>query len=337
MASVTGLQLVNRVLAFRRKAAVSAYAATNPEHFVILNALNMAKENILGTRRWEFDLRHDGQLVTKASTLSRSIASTITTTAGSAIASIELPTLTAADEIAGDWVARIVPTENSDYSETAFRVLRGAFVTTTATVTLPVNVPVSIAAGEADVFWCEYLLPDTVQEVVRASYEQTGLSLEQLDPTVEFDELIPSPRREKGEPRVLSIGGFDIGTYDSSGSAPAPKLRAIVWPVPDDEYVITYSYYRRHPDLENGDSTLDGIPPSIVNDIVTEAIAMTKMAIDGDYAAAHFSDMAQSQAAAKHSAYSGSSGRRHTIRSWDSGRTSNLFAGEGFPGRLIGQ
>jgi hypothetical protein len=58
------------------------------------------------------------------------------------------------------------------------------------------------------------------------------------------------------------------------------------------------------------------------------------MALDGDYAAAHFSDMAQSGATMKHMAYSGSSARRHTVNSWDTGRGNGRK--EGFPGKVIG-
>ena len=119
----------------------------------------------------------------------------------------------------------------------------------------------------------------------------------------------------------MAVGGFDISTYTTAGTVPAPRLRAVVWPVPDDEYVLTYSYYYAHPEFTDGDSTLVGVPANLVNDIVWEALSIMKMAWDGDYTAAHFSDMAQAQASAKHVAYGGSKSRRHTVRSWDSGRS----------------
>lgn len=335
MASITGLELINRVLLYRRQPLIAVYSATDPEHVVTLNAINMAKEDILGTRRWEFDLRHDGQLITKATASSRLLSPTMDLSSGLTTADLTIPTTTAQDELVGDFVARIVPTGDSDFGDTAFRVSSAAGAGDTATAVLPFVSPKAFVATAADLVYAEYLLPDTVREVVRASFDQNELSLEQLDPTVEFDECIPSPHLESGRPRVFSVGGFDTSTYITGGTVPDPRLRAIVWPVPDDEYVLSYSYYYNRADLTSGTSTWTGIPPSVVNDIVWQAVSITKMALDGDYAASHFSDMAQQGASAKYAAYSGSSARRHTVKSWDTGR-GTFGTREGFPGRLIG-
>jgi hypothetical protein len=294
----------------------------------------MAKEDILSPRRYEFDLRHDGQLITKATLSSRGGAPTFTATAGATTATISTPTYVAADETIGNFVLRVIPTGDSDYSDTAFRAISSLAIGSNATVNLPFAMPKTFSAVACDLVYSEYLLPDTVREVVRASYEQEELSLEQLDPTVRFDEMYPTYNYDTGEPRVFSVGGFDTQTYSTLSSAD-PKLRAIVWPVPDNEYVLTYSYYYRHPDFEDGDSELVGVPPEVVNDIVFHAAGIMSMAWDGNFSAAHFTDMAQSMATAKHATYSGSSSRRHTIRSWDSGR-SLLANREGFPGKLIG-
>lgn len=332
MATITGLELINRVLLYRRQPTIAAYSATDPEHVVTLNALNMAKEDILGTRRWEFDLRHDGQLMTKATASSRSLSPTFTGSADATTASLSIPTTTADDEVVGEWVLRIVPTGDTDYGDTAFRATYGVGSGDTATVGLSFPLPKAFSATACDLVYAEYLLPDTVREVVRASFDQNELSLEQLDPTVEFDECIPSPHLESGRPRIFNVGGYDRETY-TSGAPTVPKLRAIIWPVPDDEYLLSYSYYYAHADLTGGTSTWDGIPSAVMNDIIWQAVSLTKMALDGDYAAAHFSDMAQNGATAKHMAYSGSSARRHTVKSWDTGRIGRQ---EGFPGKVIG-
>lgn len=329
---------------FRRQPEVPSFSAIDPEHVVTLNALNMAKEDILGTRRWEFDLRHDGQLITKATTSSQSIAFSLSGTTGSAQATLynsdantaydTTPELIA--QLAGNWVLRVIPTGDADYSNTAMRANSCTAVSAgLAYINLPFSLPKDLYLVDCDVIYSEYLLPDTVREVVRASIEQTPLSLEQIDPTVRFDELFPASASEQGAPRSFNVGGFDIGTYDSTGSVPDPKLRAIVWPVPDDEYIISYSYYYKHADLTTGTDTWDGIPSDIINDIVWQATSIVKMAIDGDYAASHFADMAQAQASTKHMAYGGSSARRHVVGSWDTGGSFGASP-EGFPGKLIG-
>ena len=240
---------------------------------------------------------------------------------------------TGSDETVGAFVLRIIPTGDTDYSDSSFRVISAAPSFATASVNLPFAMPKAFSAVTCDLVYSEYLLPDTVREVVRANHEQEELSLDQIDPTVRFDELYPSYSYEKGLPRSFSVGGFDTETYDVAVSKD-PKLRAIVWPIPDDEYVISYSYYRRHPELETGTDELVGVPSDVVNDIVFQATSVMSMAWDANFEAAHFSDMAQQSASVKHKLYSGSSARRHTVGSWDSGLSG--MGTEGFPGRLIG-
>lgn len=323
---------------FRRQPEVPSYSSLDPEHVVTLNALNMAKEDILGTRRWEFDLRHDGQLITKPTASSQSIVPTLSYVAAAPNQATITDTLSGEDisnRYMDDTIVRIVPIGDANYAETAFRVTSYHPVNTTiALMNMPVTVQGDVT-GDCDLIYAEYLLPDTVREVVRASFDQSEISLEQLDPTVQFDECIPSPHLESGQPRVLSVGGFDRATYEYTETTPDPKLRAIIWPIPDAEYLISYSYYYKHADLTAGTDTWDGIPSDIINDIVWQATSIVKMAIDGDYAASHFADMAQAQASTKHMAYGGSSARRHVVRSWDTG---NAFGAsrEGFPGKLIG-
>lgn len=335
MSTITALQLMNRVMTLRHQPEAASYQSTNPEHVVTLNALNIAKEEILGSRKWEFDLRHDGQLITKASSLSREVASTMTTTAGSASATLDLDSLTASDELIGDWVARAIPTGSTDYTGTSFRVVNALASGATASVNFPFAVPVTLSAVECDVIWAEYILPDTVREVVRASYEEIPLSLTQASATASFDELVPAIGWQKGSPRYFSVGGYDLSTYDSSGTAPVPKQRAVVWPVPDDEYIVTYSYYYVHPDFEDGDSTLDGVPSTNVNDIVLLATSLVGMAWDNNWAMSHFADMANGQSTIKYMSSGGNRSQRYNMRSWDSSpRADDRVVG--FPNRLLG-
>ena len=335
MARVTALQLINRVLLYRRQAEISAFQSTNPEHVATLNALNMAKEDILAPRRYEFDLRHDGQLATKASLSSGSLSPTLVMATGSTSGVLTFPVSTLAqDYVAGNYVARLIPTGDADYSDTAFRVTSSLPSFNVTTLNFPFASPKPFASTVCDIVYSEYLLPDTVREVVRATYEQDELTLQQIDATARFDELFPSYTYDTGSPRSFNVGGFDTETHFST-TDPDPKLRAIIWPIPDDEYIISYSYYYRHPDFTDGDSELVGVPPEVVNDIVFQATAIMGMAWDNNFSAAHFSDMAQQGATVKGNLYSGSSSRRHTIRSWGDGHDFNASR-EGFPGKLIG-
>lgn len=326
---------MNRVLLYRRQPEVSAFDSSQPEMAATLNALNMAKEDILAPRRYEFDLRHDGQLATKASLSSRSIVPTLVMATDSTSGTLTFsPGYTAGPDVRGQYVARLVPIGDEDYSDTGFRIVSALPAFNVATVNFPFASPKPFVSTTCDIVYSEYLLPDTVREVVRASHEQEELSLTQLDATARFDELFPSYTYETGAPRSFNVGGFDTPSRFTTETVD-PKLRAIVWPVPDDEYVITYSYYYRHPDFTDGDSELVGVPPEVVNDIVFQATAIMAMAWDNNFSAAHFSDMAQSGATAKSNLYSGSSSRRHTVRSWGDGDYFDASR-EGFPGKLIG-
>lgn len=330
MASVTALELINRVMLLRRHPTISSYVSSNPEHQVVLNALNMAKDDILGTRDWDFDLRHDGQLATKAV---KDV--TMFVTAGLNFATIS--GTNGNTDLYGDYVVRVIPTGSAGLSNTAFRINYASnptFGFVIMAVASPETVPVSTAAK---LVYSEYILPDNVRSVVRASRQQNELGMELLDPSVGFDEWVPNAFVDPGEPRVMAVGGRDVRTYNGTASPlnDEPGLRAIVWPPPDDEYVINYSYYVQHPELEDGDSVLEGIPESVTNQIVNVALSIVKMAWDGDYAASHFMDLGQANASVLHRNNAGSKGRRHTVRSWDSG-SARVSIPLGFPGKVIG-
>ena len=335
MARITALELINRVMLLRRQPVISAYESTNPEHVATLNVLNMAKEDLLSTRRPEFDLRHDGQIVTRPTheSLEPTVTATFTATATDTSGIVVLTGYTANVQLTGDSVVRLVPTGDTDYSATAFRISTYFPSFTQATLNFPFAMPKAFVGVECDLIYAEYLLPDTVREVVRASYEQEPLSLNQIDATARFDEIYPSYTYETGEPRSFNVGGFDTATHLTTED-PDPKLRAIIWPIPDDEYVLTYSYYYRHPDFTDGDSELIGVPPEFVNDIVKEAYATMTAAWDGNMDGLYFSDMAQRASSVKSNIYSGSSARRHTIHSWGEGEV--VGNQEGFPGKMLG-
>lgn len=330
MASVTGLQLINRVMLLRRHPTISSFVSSNPEHQVVLNALNMAKDDILGTRDWDFDLRHDGQLATRAIkdvTFFCSAGSSFATVSGS----------NGGTDLFGNYVVRVLPTGNTEYANTAFR-MNYISNPTLGFVVLAVAAPTTFAVSTAaKLVYSEYILPDNVRSVARVSYQEEELNLDLIDPHVGFDEWVPNGHVDSGEPRVMAIGGRDVRTYDATATTPndEPGLRAIIWPPPDDEYVLNYSYYINHADLVDGDSVLEGVSESVLNQIVNVALGIVKMAWDGDYAASHFMDLGQSNASVLHRINTGSKDRRHSVRSWDSG-SARVAIELGFPGKEIG-
>ena len=333
MANVTALQLVNRCRLLRRQPPVTSIATD--EDTVTLNVINMAIENILGTRRWPFDLRHDGQLTTVAPF---SITDAVVSTAGSTAAALVNTAVGIGNtNFAGDNVARVLVTGDTEYPNTPFRIdshTNASGTNTSVNIVLGTTAPKSFNAT-GKLIYSEYVLPDTVRSVVRASYQEEEMQLEQVSPVTRFDEWIPNSGVDDGPPEVLAVGGYDIPTH-VTGTATDPGLRAIIWPVPDDEYVINYSYYYRHPELTDATSTLSGVPPEVVSDVVEEATSLMGMAWDSDYAMSHFSDRAQAQSSAKHRAMSAGNPRRHTVNGWSSSKGTRTLFELGFPGKVIG-
>lgn len=339
MASVTALQLVNRVMLNRRQPEITTISSTAPEHAVTLNAINAAKNDILESRDWEFNLRRS-QIVLRARIAgtivsSGSDASVLLFTQSGAVTALE-------SDWINDYVCRLVAESSTDYSNTATRV------DSIRTPVIPQNVVVDAPYTAAEVepaiggtgymIRGEYMLPDTVRAVVRASYQERNLSLTQADPWSQYEELFPRPHWEYGPPETIAVGGYDIPTYDNGSGGetpPEPKLRMAVYPVPDDDYIVDYSYIYRHPELTADADVLEGVPESVVGQIVWRATGIVAMAWDQNFAAAHFTDMADQRSAALYEAQRGSDSRRHTINSW-AGRDGTLRVVRGFPNQEIG-
>lgn len=264
--SVTLLQLVNRTRRKRRMGDTTALSAA--DDMAAVDAVNQAIDLVLNTREWQFDLRHS-QIVTKA----RIPSVSVTTTAGSPNVSISVSGLDSTD-INGDFVLRVRPAGVTGYGDTALRGLTTSPVLSSqAVVSTPVALGATGSTTSGEMFYAEYFLADTVKSVHRVRYQENTIALDQLDPQIEFDEIYPRPHVEYGEPRVASVGGFDYSTYLASESQPAPRLRMIVWPIPDDEYVLDYQYTYRHPELSATTDTLVGVPPEVVDMIVEFATA----------------------------------------------------------------
>lgn len=328
--SYTALQLVNRVRRLRRLDDVASIAKT--EDLAALDAINTAIEEVLSSERWEFDLRRTQMtLRPKLGDL------TVSTNAGNANILIVSRTdgLVDADTF-GDYVVRILPSGSSDYANTSFRTLssNAIIVGTVATFTCSAEIEETLVDVAGSCLYSEYILPDTVRDVVRVSYQETPITLEQIDPVVEFDELYPRSI-EYGPPETISVGGLDVGTYLSTGSADPAGLRMVVWPVPDQAYVIDYAYYYRHPELTTATDTLDGVPQNVVAKIVETAAAQMKVFYEKDYNALNLKTDARRSLADMHRRSKGQSADRKVAGNWEGTGARHKQSGSLLGGRLV--
>ena len=340
--SVTALSLVNRVNRRRRMPDVTAFSAT--EDLATLDALNTATEEVLSSKRWEFDIRR--AQITLRPRLQAATGETMTVNATKGAASATLirsgaDYFEAADVYgSGDdlYVTRFLATGASSFPNTAFRVIEGLPATTLAALSVATPMPETLSGVSAELFYAEYMLPDTVRSVLRVTHQDDPVTLEQVDPTVEFEELYPRPQIEYGTPQVISIGGYDTPTVVAASDAPDPALRMMVWPVPDDAYVLDYTYHYRHAELAATTDTLQGVPPNVIDMIVDlAAISMKAFYDDADSRSiARYRAIAMDSVENMHQRHGGMFAERKRIGNWDGSARGQGSDSRVSRGRLFG-
>jgi len=344
--SVTALSLVNRVNRRRRMPDVSMFNATEDQ--ATLDALNVAIDEVCSSRRWEFDIRRAQMTLRPRFQAATGESLTITAASGSSSATLNYTTVTTATAheyfarggASGadyPYITRVLPTGSSDYGNTGFRVIAAAATGATAAVTFGAEIGASLSGVNAELFYAEYVLPDTVRSVIRVTHQDDPVTLEQVDATVAFDELYPRPQIEYGTPEVVSVGGLEAQTY-LAGAAPSPGLRMSVWPVPDEAYVLDFTYHYRHPVITETTSTLEGVPPEIVDQIVDlAAISMKGFYDDADSrSVARYKAMTMNTVAEQHRRHSGNFAERKRIGNWDGSQRGQGVGARVSRGRLLG-
>lgn len=330
--SVTSLQLVNRVHRRRRMPDVGAFTET--EDLATLDAVNAAIEEVLSSKRWEFDMRR-GQIALRPY-MDGFTFSTVT----------DYPTLLTAirtdgldaEDTYGDYILRALVSGSTSYSNTSIRILESSdiFALYSTIMTAAVDINEVITSAEGSILYSEYILPQEVRNVIRVTHQQEDLTIEQIDPVVEFDELYPRPNIEYGPPRVISVGGFDSPTRISTDTTTAPGLRMIVWPIPDEAYILDYTYHYRHPALEAVDDVLEGVPPNVVDQIVNIAASDMKAYYEKDYDALRLRAFSQQSLDRMHNEDGGMYADRKPVGNW-SGRAGRFQNDRSVTqGRLIG-
>jgi hypothetical protein len=358
--SVTALSLVNRVNRRRRMPDVAAFNATEDQ--ATLDALNTAIDEVCSSRRWEFDIRRAQMTLRPRKQAATGETLTATAAAGASQITVDYTATTLSQAIKyfyGDfdaeyrYITRVLPTGSSDYGNTAFRVLTATPQTSTANAVIDAEIGTAFTDVTAELFYAEYVLPDTVRSVIRVTHQDDPVTLEQVDATVAFDELYPRPQIEYGTPEVVSVGGFERPTRSTAtvsfnpgdgtlttltDEQMAPGLRMTVWPVPDEAYVLDFTYHYRHPELTATTSTLEGVPPEIVDQIVDlAAISMKGYYDDADSrSVARYKAMTMNTVQEQHRRHSGNFAERKRIGNWDGSQRGQGVDARVSRGRLLG-
>jgi hypothetical protein len=330
--TATALQLVNRVHRLRRMPDVGSFSET--EDLATLDVLNTSIEEVLSSRRWEFDMRRDqivlrGRLTGLTFTNSPSVLSSFV---GVRSAGLDQ------EDMNGSYITRMLITGSEDYPQTAIRLIYSSAVLGGVQASFVAGAALSetISSAAGELFYAEYILPDTVRDILRVTYQEDALNLVQIDPIVEFDELYPRPSIQYGPPEVVSVGGFDIATYQGVDNEEPPGLRMIVWPIPDQAYVLDYSYHYRHPELASVDDTLDGVPPDVISQIVETAAVKMKNFYEKDYDALRLGVMTQNKIAQIHARQGGMFADRKPAGNWDGSAGRESGGSSLIRGRTVG-
>lgn len=295
------------------------------------------------SNEWEFNQRTDGQLSLNGN-VSDVAATVLFSSVGSDSVFLESASASAsfplADEFFSGSIARIEMNGDTNYAETAFRLSSYVELSNTLVqASMSERLYQAVGATDASLYWSEYILPDTVAAVTRVRYQEYPLTLENVDPTMEYDEIFPRPHIEYGPPEMVSVGGFDVATWQNLGSvtsAPSPGLRVAVWPVPDEKYVLHYSYTYRHPELVEDDDVLEGVPPNIVSRIVDLAATDMKIYFDKDEMAMKLRLHNMNDIRRANAKQGGSRAARKPIGNWDGSAARGKRFRDGFNGKLIG-
>lgn len=271
MATLTALQLVNRVrLRLRGGSGFSDFGSTEAQ--TILQCVNEAKDYVLETRDWDFDHRHDSYVLNTVAVVS---TGTVGVTAGSS----SFTTSSSDVFTPGDYVARLIVTEDGEQASTAVRIV--SYGGTDGELDAPWTGETNATADYQIVFY-EYKLDDTIKDVTAVRYQDQDIGLSVVGFDQGFRTVIARPTdRIEDMPEAFVVGAQVTPTY-ATGADPSPGLGALVYPVPLTSYRMEMSVKVRHPQLVEADDVLENVSDAAVHDIVLNAFALMEASAGRD-------------------------------------------------------
>ena len=212
----TALQLVNRSLARVRENKVNDSGTfTSRRGLDMLEFVEEAKRDILETRIWEFDRRHD-RLYLHPQTESTviSVVNDLTTVGIVGIGTVE---------VTGEFETRLIVTEDSAYGNTSFPLdgATNASGTLVGTLRETWKGTTFTASGTGYLFNASYLIPrhatsatnttdtkEKYRQILSVTHQERPLKLVFVGHDMELDRLVPRRHDSIGsDPRVVYVGG----------------------------------------------------------------------------------------------------------------------------------
>jgi hypothetical protein len=298
--SSTTIQLVNRILRNIGQPDVAAIDSEN-RSAMALDHLNAAARAHFDDHGWDFLVRHDGYLRLRPAFTQSWVAITNVEMSDGTTRGQVIPTgISQQADVAYDNVgAYSIITDDTKWDNMVSKIvgLSRAGDPPAALISMTWEHPwhtsglVSTDTNNLDVIFPEYILGSEVHSVTGARYQQEELSLVFADPDDTFDRAVPSPNTRRGPPEMLIVGGLGTETArwgtsarETLGALPDPGLRCFVWPIPDDDYLVNFSYTREFkaltdPAAMNPVTTFPGVPENTLDKIVDRATATMMMKV----------------------------------------------------------
>ena len=268
----TFLDLVNKLRRRMRDEPLAAFAGTDDE-LENRDLLNDAASEVLDTYDWDFMNRDDGQAYFPG----LHTGTTLTVTAGSSAGQ------TNADaEIAnsGKWASprrsRIVHTDSSTLPNVSYKL---DDVTNEATRDFVLDGTYrgggATGTGAFTLYCHEQVLPSSVKQVLSVVDEDRPLHLEHVDKHTSFDRVVPRALDSQADgPSVVYVGsGIESTSYNvSTGGAGAVAgqqgMGRMVWPIPEQDVLLDYSYVAQHVEMTAAADVLTYVPDAVAEAIV---------------------------------------------------------------------
>jgi len=291
------LEMINAVRGKLREERIASISTTDLLTTEIIGLINDAGSEILEGNDWEFDVRHDGmiwfpssQTGTVATFTNTSIvenATTLSVLYSNDNASGEIFEDTDAIDLAGYRCsgnrlrARIIfgdsPKGNTSWILTNVDKAALGFLLTVGT---RFRMPIT-TAPVWKTYANEYVLPTNVKDVLSIRNEEEPVALEFSNREIDFDNHIPRSTDTFGSlPEIAIVGGTITSTARTSVASSwinisdaeavtGPGL--MIWPIPDADVHLQYSYRVQHADLAAATDEWDGVPANILHAIEWKA------------------------------------------------------------------
>ncbi len=339
------LAMVNRMREHLRSAdALTSLPTSDFETDTHVAMINGAAHDVLEGQDWSFDAVDDGVAFFYAPYTGTNLDTTFTgqvtgevqidqTTASTIPVNVTGTNISANGGSAGSptgTVSRLVIEEDTKFPNFSYRVVNIDDDASSDLYDLmlePFNRGDAFAAGGGN--WTLYsnqaVVPQTaVRSLLEIRNEETPLSLEFINHIHELRKFVPRDQLMISRPELVVFGGHVASTTTASAT-PVTGHALTVWPVPESDTMLRYSYMRNHAELSSGSDTYAGLPDRMFDIIVWRAVQLAFSTIQRNSQQAQAAGAIFSQKlGAAIEADEKMPGRHRNMRTWDAGRSGGV-------------